>query len=87
MKERCQAVVIRVAHDPSSGEMLNIGVVLHSPTHRFLGARFTSAWKQITDAFPDADRVHLPASRAPSRTGGTPRTEIDSRSTSRFRTS
>lgn len=59
MKERCQAVVIRVAPDASSGEMLNIGVVLHSPSHRYLAARFTSTWKRVTDAFPDADAVHL----------------------------
>lgn len=59
VKHQCQAVVIRVAPDPSAGEMLNVGVVLHAPGHRYLGAKFTSTWKRITDAFPDADRVHL----------------------------
>ncbi len=59
MKRPCQAVIIRVAPDPASGEVLNVGVVLHAPEHRYLGARFTSTWKRVTDAFPDADRVHL----------------------------
>ncbi len=55
----CRAVILRVAPDPSSGELLNVGVVLHSPGHRFLGVRFPNTWKRVTDAFPDADRVHL----------------------------
>lgn len=59
MKRPCQAVIIRIAPDPSSGEVLNVGVVLHAPGHRFLGARFTNTWKRVMDAFPDADRVHL----------------------------
>jgi len=59
MKHPCQAVVIRLAPDPSSGEVLNIGVVLHAPEHRFLRARFAGSWKRLTEAFPGADAVHL----------------------------
>jgi len=41
MKHPCQAIVIRLARDPASGEVLNIGVVLLAREHRFFEARFT----------------------------------------------
>lgn len=58
-KEHCQAVVIRVTPDTTSGEALNIGVVVHSPAHAFVGARFSSSWRRVTDAFPLMDAPHL----------------------------
>lgn len=59
MKHPCQALIVRYAPDPASGEMLNIGVVLCSGGHRFLGARFLDKWKRLTQAFPEAEKVHL----------------------------
>lgn len=59
MKHPCQAVIVRYAPDASSGELLNIGVVVLSPGHRFMASRFLDRWARVTQAFPEADRVHL----------------------------
>lgn len=59
MRHPCQALVVRYAPDPSAGEVLNIGVVVLSPGHGFFGARFVDSWQRITQAFPQADLVHL----------------------------
>lgn len=58
-KHPCQALIVRYAPEPASGEMLNIGVVLLSSGHSFMGSRFLGKWGRITRAFPDADEVHL----------------------------
>ena len=55
----CQAIVIRLAPDPSNNKILNIGVALLAREHRFFEARFTRTLKRVTDAFPRADGVHL----------------------------
>lgn len=59
MKRRFQATVVRYAPDPSSGEMLNIGVVLICPERRFAQARFIESWRRVTATFPAADFVLL----------------------------
>jgi hypothetical protein len=59
IKTPCQALIVRYAPDPASGEMLNIGVVLLSAQHHFLGARFLSKWARLTQAFPETEKVHL----------------------------
>ena len=58
-KKPCEAIAIRYVHDVRTGEFLNIGVVLMSPGHDFLGARFINSWARITATFPDAEPVHL----------------------------
>jgi hypothetical protein len=47
--------ILRYRHDPVLGEQLNVGVVLHSPQPRFLGARFRKAYGRVSKAFPDVD--------------------------------
>ena len=59
MKHPCQALIVRYAPEPASGEMLNVGVVLLSPGHNFMGSRFLDKWARLTQAFPEADIVHL----------------------------
>jgi hypothetical protein len=59
MKQPCQAIVVRYVPDPVSGETLNVGVVLLSPGHGFMGARFLKNWTRVHRAFPEADRNHL----------------------------
>ncbi|MGT2502836.1 DUF3037 domain-containing protein [Bradyrhizobium guangxiense] len=48
-------LILRYRHDPVAGEQLNVGVVLHSPQQRFLGARFRKAYGRMSKAFPDLD--------------------------------
>jgi Protein of unknown function (DUF3037) len=48
-------LILRYRHDPLAGEQLNVGVVLHSPEHKFLGARFRKAYGRVSKAFPDMD--------------------------------
>jgi len=48
-------VILRYRHDPVAGEQLNVGVVLHSPQQKFLGARFRKAYGRVSKAFPDLD--------------------------------
>lgn len=59
MKKPCEAIVVRYVHDVRTGEFLNIGVILMSPAHDFVGARFINSWARVTAAFPDAEPVHL----------------------------
>lgn len=59
VKHPCQAIVVRYCPDPTSGELLNVGVVLISAGHRFMGARFLDSWSRVTQTFPEADRVQL----------------------------
>jgi hypothetical protein len=59
MKHPCQALIVRYAPDPAAGEALNIGVVVLSPRHGFMGSRFIEKWKRLMQAFPEADATHL----------------------------
>jgi hypothetical protein len=52
-------LILRYRHDPLAGEQLNVGIVLHSPQHRFLGARFRKAYGRVSKAFPDMDGATL----------------------------
>lgn len=52
-------VLLRYRHDPLSGEFANVGVVLHSPGQRFLGARFRRTAGRLGKMFPDLDRSAL----------------------------
>lgn len=54
-----EAAVIRVAPDPSSGEQLNVGLVVFVPSEHRLIARFTPSWARVHRAFPNADVVHM----------------------------
>lgn len=59
VKRRCEAVVVRVSPDVASGEVLNIGVIVRAPDHRFFAAKLISRWTRVASAFPDADVPHL----------------------------
>lgn len=59
VKHPCQAVIVRYSPDPASGELLNIGVVLLAPGHRFMASRFLDSWARLGQAFPDSDKVQL----------------------------
>jgi hypothetical protein len=46
-------VVLRYRHDPLAGEFANVGVVLHAPRGRFLGAKLrTTPGGRLTRMFP-----------------------------------
>lgn len=55
MKLPFEAVVVRYVHDVIADERLNIGVVLLSIEHRFVGSRFPTQWGRVTAAFPTAE--------------------------------
>lgn len=59
MKAKYEAVAVRYVHDVLTGEFLNIGVVVMCHTQGFLRSRFISQWTRVTDAFCNADKVHL----------------------------
>lgn len=48
-------VLLRYRHDPLAGEFANVGVVLHAPRARFLGARTRTSAGRLTKIFPDMD--------------------------------
>lgn len=48
-------VVLRYAHDPASGEALNIGVLLYSPTVSYLDAIFEHTYSRLSAAFAGFD--------------------------------
>jgi hypothetical protein len=51
-------VVLRYRHDPLAGEFANVGVVLHAPRGRFLGAKLrTTAGGRLTRMFPTIDNA------------------------------
>lgn len=45
-------VVLRYRHDPLAGEFANVGVLLHSPAHQFVGARLRHTAGRLTKMFP-----------------------------------
>lgn len=47
--------VIRYVHDPAVGEGLNVGVVFHAPSARFLGYRFEPLYARLSDTFAGFD--------------------------------
>ena len=48
--------VLRYVHDVVSGEALNVGVVMHMSTSRFVQARTNKTIGRLRGAFPDLDR-------------------------------
>jgi len=50
--------VIRYLHDPATGEMLNIGVILCAPAARVIEARLEFRYERLSDAFVDFDGEH-----------------------------
>jgi hypothetical protein len=50
--------VIRYLHDPATGEMLNIGVILCAPAARVIEARLEYRYERLSDAFVDFDGDH-----------------------------
>jgi len=47
--------VIRYLHDPTTGEMLNIGVILSAPANMVIEARLEHRYERLSDAFVDFD--------------------------------
>jgi hypothetical protein len=47
--------VLRYVHDISTGEFVNVGVVLHAPQMAFLKAKMRSTYGRLTRVFPDVD--------------------------------
>ena len=46
--------VLRYVHDITSGELVNVGVVLHAPKTKFLRAKMRSTYGRISRFFPGA---------------------------------
>jgi hypothetical protein len=47
--------VVRYVHDPSAGEMLNVGIVLYAPAVPFVEARFEHRYTRLSRAFAGFD--------------------------------
>lgn len=50
--------VVRYRHDPATGEMLNVGVVLWARSVRYLAARFEQRYERLSNTFVDFDGEH-----------------------------
>jgi hypothetical protein len=50
--------VVRYRHDPATGEMLNIGVILSAPTANYLDARLDHHYERLSEAFRSFDGEH-----------------------------
>jgi len=50
--------VIRYCHDPATGEMLNIGVILCAPAAKVIEARVEYRYERLSAAFVDFDGEH-----------------------------
>jgi len=50
-----QYQVIRYLHDHFTGEYVNVGIVVYSPEHKFLGCKITNKYQRITSMFPEAN--------------------------------
>jgi hypothetical protein len=44
--------LLRYVHDVAAGEVLNVGVVVHAPSVRYLGTRIQTKYGRLTRAFP-----------------------------------
>lgn len=47
--------VLRYMHDTTTGEFLNVGVVLFAPETRFIGYKFRTTFGRLAKAFPGVD--------------------------------
>lgn len=59
VKVPCHAVAVRYVHDATTGEFLNVGVVLRCAARGYAGASFLGSYARVTTAFPGADGVIL----------------------------
>jgi hypothetical protein len=50
--------VIRYLHDPATGEMLNIGVILSAPAEGFIDARLEYHYERLSETFVNFDGEH-----------------------------
>jgi hypothetical protein len=50
--------IIKYLHDPATGEMLNIGVILCAPEARFIDARLEYHHQRLSDTFVNFDGDH-----------------------------
>jgi len=55
MKTPYTYTLLRYVHDVATGEVLNIGLVLHAPNARYLGARIQPKFGRLARAFPSMD--------------------------------
>lgn len=55
-------VLLRYRHDPATGEFANVGVVLHSPDHHFLGVKVRHTVGRLSKMFPGLDSDTLKSS-------------------------
>ena len=53
--------VLRYRHDPLAGEMLNVGVLVHAPTSRFLKFTMRTMYGRLSGLYPDFDGTALTA--------------------------
>lgn len=49
-------VLLRYRHDPLAGELVNVGVVVHSATDSFLGVKLRRTIRRLTKLFPDINK-------------------------------
>jgi Protein of unknown function (DUF3037) len=47
--------VLRYVHDAATAEFVNVGVVIHCPQQRYLGAKLRRTHGRFSDLFPDLD--------------------------------
>lgn len=47
--------VLRYLHDVATAEFVNVGIVLHCPKQRYLGAKLRHTHGRFSDLFPDLD--------------------------------
>ncbi|MFN8318968.1 MAG: DUF3037 domain-containing protein [Saprospiraceae bacterium] len=50
-----QYQVVKYVHDHFTGEFINVGVIIYAPDFHYLGSKFSSRSKRITQFFPDAE--------------------------------
>ena len=51
--------VLRYVHDTTSGEFINVGVAVYSPTARFAGALCRNTYGRLSKVFPDIKADHF----------------------------
>ena len=50
--------LVKYVHNPSIGEMLNIGVLMCAPERGFIGSRFNNHYERLSHAFSNFDGDH-----------------------------
>jgi len=51
--------ILRYVHDTTTGEFVNVGVALHSPEARFVGALCRSTYGRLNKVFPGINAEHF----------------------------